>query len=134
MLLFTKETFSQMIFNIFKKKGLIQLKELYWPQNTIQWPSSWWPLSEDAELRLALQQELHKEIGPKHPLWGLNPVIFAKSDSNDDVLVHLNNQKFAIVHLLWHGHIDQLPEIFPSTQLLEDENELQHYLDYKQIP
>lgn len=118
-----------MIFGIFKPKGLIVLKDLYWPENNIQWPESWWHLYNDSELRLGLQQELHKEIGSKHPLWGLMPVVFAKSELNDDILVHLNNQEFAIVHLIWHGHIDQFPDKFPTVRTIENEEKLQTILD-----
>ncbi len=120
-----------MMFDFFKKNGsgLIDLNKLYWPEVSIKWPESWWHLIGEEELRKGLQEELHNEIGPKHPLWNLNPLIFAKNNNNDDVLVHLNNDKFAIVHLLWHGHIDQCPDKFPRTYIINTEADLQTHID-----
>lgn len=110
------------------KNGLADLKELYWPEVSLNWPKSWWNLEKEEELRLGVQKELNAEVGPKHPLWGLKPVVFGKSNNNDDVLVHLINNHFAVVHLVWHGHIDQQPETFPSFTAFSNEADLQGFI------
>ena len=118
------------MFNFFKKdlSGLIDMNQLYWPEVSLNWTENWWHLVDEDELRFGLQEELHNEIGKKHPLWGLNPVVFAKND--DNVLVSLNNNKFAIVHLVWHGHIDKIPDKFPATSFFQNEIDLQRHLGY----
>ncbi len=90
-----------------RKNGLASLEELYFPEAGFVWTEIWWLLIEEQDLRVDIQKELNSEIGRKHPLWGLKPVVFAKSNCSDDVLVHLNDSRVACVHLIWHGHIDQ---------------------------
>jgi hypothetical protein len=124
------------IFDTFRKAkvsdGLASLDDIKLSEVNIVWPESWWFLeneTDEAKLRISIQQELNSEIGPKHPLWGYMPVVFAKSEKSDDVLVYLNDGRFAVVHLVWYGHIDQVPYKFPRTVFLEDKNELQRFLN-----
>ena len=117
------------IFSIFKNNGLAKLDELYFPEERFNWKEPWWNLEENQELRLGIQKELNAEIGPKHPLWGLKPVVFGKTDACDDVVVHLKDGRFACVHLVWHGKIDQYPDKFPWTTIYETASALQKFLD-----
>ena len=95
----------------------------------LTWIEPWWHLNENEEVRASIQKELDSEIGPKHPLWQLKPLVIAKTDANDDVIVKLNDGRFACVHLVWHGKIDQYPDKYPSSLLFDTAESLQTYLD-----
>ena len=77
------------MFRIFTKRGLAKLDDLYFPSESFKWTSPWWNLEENPDLRLGIQKELNLEIGCKHPLWGLKPVVFGKCDANDDIVVQV---------------------------------------------
>lgn len=94
-----------------------------------RWPEHWWYLKDEAKLRMGLQRELHAELSEAHPLWGLQPVVVARCERNDDVLVRLCDGRLAFVHLIWHGHVDQCPDKFPSTYIPNNWDELQQELD-----
>ncbi len=105
------------------------MDELYFPVDRFEWFYPWWNLEEDSDLRLRIQKELNLEVGHEHPLWGLKPVVFGKCDANDDVVVYLNDGRFACVHLVWHSKIDKYPDKFPFTAFFEDASQLQSFLD-----
>lgn len=117
------------IFSLFGTNGLAKLSELYFPKERFTWGAPWWNLEENPELRVGIQKELNAEIGPKHPLWGLKPVVFGKCDASDDLVVHLSDGRFACVHLVWQGKIDQIPDKFPWATIYESATELQVFLD-----
>lgn len=79
------------------------------------WPEHWWYLKNEPKLRMGLQRELHAELSEAHPLWGLRPIVVAKCERNDDILVRLADGRLAFVHLIWHGRVDQYPDKYPST-------------------
>lgn len=114
---------------LFKKNGLAKLDELYFPGERFAWSLPWWNLEENPDLRLGIQKELNLEIGHKHPLWGFKPVVFGRSNTNDDVLVHLNDGRFACVHLVWNSKVDMYPDKFPSTAFFKDSSQLQSFLN-----
>jgi len=123
---------SERFIKVKVSNGLASLDDIKLQEVSLVVPESWWYLENDtdeAKLRISIQKELHSEIGPKHPLWGYKPVVFAKSEKSDDVLVYLNDGRFAVVHLVWHGHIDQVPDKFPKTVFFEDKDELQRFLN-----
>ncbi|MDA0150266.1 hypothetical protein [Vibrio sp. LaRot3] len=95
----------------------------------INWPEPWWHLDENVSVRAGIQKELQCEIGPKHPLWQLKPMAIAKNDANDDVIVLLNDGRFACVHLVWSGKIDQFPDKYPSSIVFDCVAGLQSYID-----
>jgi hypothetical protein len=111
------------------KKGLADIKNLPFTEVKLNWPESWWYLEHEIDLQKGIQEELNAEIGPRHPLWGHKPVVFAKCNNSDDILVQLIDGRFAIVHLVWHGHIDQEPEKFPASGIIANERELQSFLN-----
>lgn len=93
------------------------------------WPDHWWYLKDEPQLRAGLQKELDAELGEAHPLSELRPVVVAKCERNDDVLVQLSDGRLAFVHLVWHGRVDQFPDKFPSFFIPESWSELQKELD-----
>ncbi|HBY64425.1 MAG TPA: hypothetical protein DEH78_31780 [Solibacterales bacterium] len=96
--------------------------------NAIQWNEPWREVREESE-RAGLERELAAEVGPQHPLWGLGARIIGRHSSQDDVVVSLAAGGYAIVHLVWHGHIDRFPREYPATTIYADQAELQAALD-----
>jgi hypothetical protein len=68
-------------------------------------PDSWWDLrregSKEEQQRSAIQRELVAELGPGHPLIGCSGEVVARSEASDDVLLLLQDGRWAIVHLTW---------------------------------
>ena len=107
--------------------GLIELESLYYPETEVRWPEAWWPLENETDFQLRFQKLLHSELSSKHPLWGFKPVVLAKN--MDDLIVHLSDGNFAVVHVVGSGKVDRLPEKYPSTYFFKSIDELQGYLD-----
>jgi hypothetical protein len=67
-----------------------------------------------------LDEELFRELGKHHRLYGMQARAIARRQDNDDVLFALSGgdapAPLAVVHLTWSGHPDQHPE-YPSTAL-----------------
>ncbi len=76
------------------------------------WQLPWRPLFDT---EMGVQQELEKEVGPKHPLWGKDPKAIGCRVDCDDILVRLLDGAVALVHLAWHGKIDTFPDKYPRT-------------------
>jgi hypothetical protein len=89
------------------------------PRPAIAWQEPWRQV-EDPNEQLGLQRELDAELSSAHPLWGTRPVVFGRHRVTDDILVTLEDGRFAIVHLVWHGHVDQFSADFPSTTICQD--------------
>jgi hypothetical protein len=81
------------------------------------WKEPWFEIS-GPEHKSAIERELALEIGPQHALWGTNPSVIGVRQDCDDVAVELADGRFAIVHPIWHGHIDQFPKEFPFSLIL----------------
>ena len=92
-----------MILSFFKNKEKVDLFEDQYPDHEFNWSAPWWSLKENLRAKIGIQKEIHLEIGPKHPLSKLQPIAFAKCDASHDVLVFLNDGRFACLHLVWHG-------------------------------
>ena len=98
------------------------------PAPPISWQEPWLPIHDESEWR-GLQTELEKELSSAHPLWDSGASVFGRHQGCDDVLVALHDGRFAIVHLVWHGKIDQYPDKYPWTVLYDDITTLQKGLD-----
>lgn len=98
------------------------------PEPEIEWKAPWYPVGSQKEFD-GVQAELEKEISSAHPLWGSDPKVLGRHQACDDILVALNGDRFAIVHLVWHGKVDQYPERFPSTLIIDDLAGLQKTID-----
>jgi len=70
---------------------------------------------------ILLQSELKREIGPMHVLWKQKPIVFARNESNDDILVRVKMNGIAYVHLTWSGKVDQFPDNYPFCEIFESE-------------
>jgi hypothetical protein len=81
----------------------------------------WWDIrgdeDDDREQRDGLAQELYKEVGPGHLLYGQRVEVIAQSDANDDIAVRLASGGFARVHLTWRGSVE--PPQWPATTLYD---------------
>jgi hypothetical protein len=75
----------------------------------ISWKLPWRALQFQAEIS-HIQRQLELEITERHPLWGKGAVVIGRRDDQDDVLVTLNDGKYANVHLVW----DSSPGVFPA--------------------
>jgi hypothetical protein len=76
-------------------------------------PESWWDLRphshrEDKQ-RDILQNELRREVDRGHLLHGRTFAVIARSQAQDDILLALDDKKWAIVHLTWQ----RAPEVPP---------------------
>ena len=70
-----------------------------------QWLEPW---NEIAEAQVDFfQTELLKEISSSHSLFGLQMRPIGRSLAADDILVQVNNSKYAVVHLTWAGKGDR---------------------------
>ena len=65
----------------------------------ITWQSPWRGL-DDGEAA-ELQAQLDREIGFRHPLANLDPVVVGRRVDNGDIVARLNDDTFVNVHLVW---------------------------------
>jgi hypothetical protein len=68
------------------------------------------------EQMATLEREAFIEVGPGHQLYGRSLATVAKCEACDDVLFHVGDETWAIVHLTWTGRTEQPPS--PVTQRL----------------
>jgi hypothetical protein len=80
----------------------------------ISWKLPWCALIFQSEI-LGFQTQLEKEITDSHPLWGKGAVVFGRRVDCDDVVVSLNEGKYANVHLVWGSGQDAFPAKYPDT-------------------
>jgi len=98
------------------------------PRTGPAWKAPWFEVTDSVH-KAAIQKELALEIGPEHPLWRTDPCVLGARQDCDDVATKLADGRFAIVHPVWHGHVDQFPKQFPSTTILANLSELQFRID-----
>ncbi|MFK8845185.1 hypothetical protein [Streptomyces sp. Ac-502] len=84
-------------------------------------PAPWWV--PDGGLH-GLERELHRELPPGHPLYGLRVRAVARCEACDDVLFAVIDRPFrwSVVHLTWSGRQEQPP--WPRTTPLVHLNDL----------
>ena len=80
-----------------------------------EWLEPWY-LIEDEDLRQALNEELQKELGRRHPLYRLPAKVIARREDQDDVLVALGDGRVAEVHLTWSQKREVNPA-WPGTKI-----------------
>ncbi len=98
----------------------------HWLDNIV-FPSSWIDVRghsfQDADSRDRIATELRREIGRKHVLRPTPWRVVAAWRPQDDVLLALNDDRAAIVHLT-HGRHPEPPP-WPSTEILTTPNDLE---------
>ena len=80
-------------------------------------PEPWYWTEQD------LTNQLEREIGKTHILYGKTTKTLARRQDNDDVLFLVDNEKFAVVHLTWTSQ-RQTDNRWPRTQLFDNWDEL----------
>ena len=75
-----------------------------------------------------LTDQLYKEVGKEHLLYGKRVTAIAQRQDCDDVLFFIQGEnRYAIVHLTWADH--QLDSRWPSTDLFDTSKEVQEAVD-----
>jgi hypothetical protein len=64
-------------------------------------PSHWRDVSGTPEVRDALAAELSRELPSGHVLAGYPAIVLARCEICDDVLILLDDEGYAVVHLTW---------------------------------
>lgn len=70
----------------------------------IAWLAPWQALTAPG-----IMTELHKEVGPDHPLYQQHVIAIGQRSDCDDVLLYLpeSTLPYAVVHLTWSGTIER---------------------------
>lgn len=79
------------------------------------WPAGWRAVADPAE-QDALLAQLSAELSAGHVLHGKALGVIARRDDSDDVVVSLDNGRFAEVHLTWSPQPD-LAQAFPGVTI-----------------
>ncbi len=74
-------------------------------------PTRWWFVAD--EHKAMFVEELLKEVGPGHALYGLDVDVTARRDGSDDYLFHIADGRYADVHLTFRGAPEPPP--WPAT-------------------
>lgn len=91
---------------------------------SIKLPEPWYWTEQD------LTGQLEREISKNHILYGRTTKTLAKRQDNDEVLFHVDNEKFAVVHLTWSSQ-QQTDNHWPKTQLFDTWDDLYHKRIFK---
>jgi hypothetical protein len=78
------------------------------------WTGPWYAVDDEA-VRRAWEEELRKEIGPKHPLWNVGMQLVARRDDRDAAVFRLDDGRIAEVHVTWTGTAERDP--WPRTAI-----------------
>jgi hypothetical protein len=99
--------------------------------NRPRFSAPWRDLPGDDHARIDERAELHgqllREVGPGHPLHGVDLTVVGRSDAADDIAVHCADGRWAIVHLTWTTTASQPP--WPRTAFFPDARALGQALD-----
>ena len=82
-----------------------------------EWPDGWGPVL-DVRDRRRFREELEREVGEQHILWGATVEVIARSYRADDILVLLDGS-VAEVHLTWTGK-REMDSRWPRTGMFRD--------------
>ena len=85
----------------------------------VDWLEPWDPIDDDS-VRSALEQELLRELGRRHPLYGIPVRAVGQRDDCDDVLFALEDgtARVAVVHLTWPRSVPDRPP-WPGTRFYD---------------
>ena len=84
----------------------------------VAWLQPWYPV--DGADRQSLQNELQRELGEGHPLFGKRIQVIGRRRDQDDVLCLIEGSKsVAVVHLTWRSAPEADPS-WPSVRFHDD--------------
>jgi hypothetical protein len=90
-------------------------------QEELVFPEPWWDLRgsgfTEAEQRDAIQMELEREVAVGHALYGRVFSVVARYQATDDVLIALDDETCAVVHLTWRRSHEVPP--WPRTTIFD---------------
>ncbi|MFD1145414.1 hypothetical protein ACFQ4C_30085 [Larkinella insperata] len=75
------------------------------------WLEPWDEIAQ--EEKQTFKKQLAKEITSKHPLYELELELIGRSYANDDILVEVEKNRLAVVHLTWSNNPGD--QYFPRT-------------------
>ena len=78
----------------------------------IKWRTPWRAIQFEWEIP-GVQRRLDYEITSRHPLSGKGALAIGRRIDNDDILVVLNDGRYANVHLVW-GREEPFPVKYPD--------------------
>ncbi len=87
---------------------------------SIVWLEPWYPVEGDGR---ALEEQLARECGPGHRLFGVKVKLIARRGDTDDALFALADGRVAEVHLTWRQSGPEPDPAWPATGIhaaLED--------------
>lgn len=86
----------------------------------IDWLEPWWSTAEfDEPYHAGFKSQLEREVGPDHPLFGLQTRLVGRGNGDDALFAICDGTgRYAVVHLTWATHQESMPwpvtEIYPS--------------------
>lgn len=86
---------------------------------------AWLTVTADAAENLVA--ELRREAGPGHVLAGRSVTVVRRCPGCDDVLLRVDDDVFAVVHLTWGGRQEREP--WPRTVILPTFLAAESYVD-----
>jgi hypothetical protein len=97
----------------------------------MDWLNPWWSTeNQNSDFHDGFKSELESEVGPDHPLRGIETRLEARGDGDDALFELLDGTgRYAVVHLTWARHPESLP--WPVTELY---NSLEAFVFQRMIP
>jgi hypothetical protein len=93
---------------------MVELRDL----DRLQWKQPWRRIMPQG--RAAYELELHTELCPTHPLYGVKVTAAARATNGDEVLfiLHGHERPLAMVHLTMTGKLEANPQ-WPTLEYYE---------------
>ena len=97
----------------------------------MEWLSPWWSTeNQDEQFHLEFKMQLEMEVGPEHPLHGIETRLIARGNSDDALFKLLDGSgRYAVVHLTWARHPEPFP--WPVTEVFDS---LESFVRDRMIP
>jgi len=93
----------------------------------------WWDLrsggADEEWQRRVLTEELLTELSPDHPLGGVCVRVIGRSSVSDEVLLSLEDGRWALVHLTWRGAPEPPP--YPRVAFYESARQVEEALAFE---
>jgi hypothetical protein len=99
----------------------------------VAWLEPWEPVEDRPDLCRGWEEQLVKEVGPGHVLFGKSVRLIARRFDCDDALFALADGGVAFVHLAWRATSSPdwpAAELFPSLEAWAERVMKQHHADW----